>query len=61
MGPNFYLNWKTASDKILCHKAITIIKNWECDWYQRHLALTVYKFFNQKVSGNSMKNQYISH
>ena len=51
------LTWRTASDKILCEKTFNIIKNSEYDWYQRGLALMVYKFFNEKISGSSIKNQ----
>ena len=39
------LTRRTASDKILCNKALNIAKNAKYDVYQRGLASMVYKFF----------------
>ena len=39
------LTRRTASDKILYHKAFNIAKNLKYDGYQRGLASMVYKFF----------------
>ena len=51
---------RTESDKIWHHKAFNIAKNPKCDGYQRGLASIVYKFFDEKTSGSSIKNQIIS-
>ena len=40
---------ETASDKVLRDKAFNIVKNSKSDGYQRGLASTVYKFFNEKT------------
>ena len=48
---------RTASDKILHNKAFHITKNWKYDEYQRGLALMVYKLFDKKASGGSVKNE----
>ena len=54
------LTRRTASDKILHDKAFNIIKNWKYDGYQCGLASMVYKFFNKKTSGGTVKNENIS-
>ena len=48
------LKRKTASDKILRHKAFNIAKNPKYDGYQRGLASTVYKFFEKKSAGSGV-------
>ena len=54
------LTRRTPSDKILCDKAFNIAKNSKYDGYQRGLASMVYRFFDKKTSGSSIKNGYIS-
>ena len=54
------LTRRTASDKILRDKAFNITKNPKYDGYQRGLALMVYKFFDKKASGGTVKNENIS-
>ena len=54
------LTRRTASDKIFHDKAFNIAKNRKLDGYQRGLASTVYKFFDKKASGSSIKNENIS-
>ena len=54
------LTRRTASDKVLHEKAFHIIKNWKYDGYQPGLASMVYKFFNKKTSGGTVKNENIS-
>ena len=56
-----YLTRRTASDKILRHKAFNTAKNPKCDWYHRGLALMVYKFLDKKSSCSGIKNENISH
>ena len=51
---------RAASDKILHDKAFNIAKNSKYDRYQRGLASMVYKFFDKKTSGSSIKNENIS-
>ena len=51
------LTRRTASDKILHHKAFNIAKNLKYDGYQRGLASMVYKFFDKKSSGSGIKNE----
>ena len=50
----------TASDKILRDKAFNIAKNTKYDGCQRGLASTVYKYFNKKTSGETVKNENTS-
>ena len=50
----------TASNKILPDKQFDIAKNSKYDGYQRGFTSTVYKCFNKKSSGSSMKNENIS-
>ena len=54
------LTKRTASHKILRDKEFNIAKNPKYDGYQRGLASIVYKFFNKKTSGNSIKNENMS-
>ena len=67
---------KTASDKILHHKAFDIAKSLKYDGYQGAFASIIYKFFDKKsalrarsenvvtrdkpASGNGVKNENIS-
>ena len=46
------LKRRTASDKILRHKAFNIAKNPKYDGYQRGLASMVYKCFDKKSTGS---------
>ena len=39
---------RTASDKVLRHKAFNVAKNTKYDGFQRGLASMVYKFFDKK-------------
>ena len=48
---------RTASEKILRHKAFSIAKNPKYDGYQRGLAPTIYKFFNKKNSEGAVKDE----
>ena len=54
------LTRRTASDKILRDKTFNIAKNPKYDGYQRGLASMVYKFFDKKISGGTVKNENIS-
>ena len=54
------LSRKTASDKILRHKAFNIAKHPKCDGYQCGLASMVFKYFDKKTSGNGIKNENTS-
>ena len=51
------LTRRTASDKILREKAFNIAKNSKYDGYQRGIASMVYKFFDKKTSGGTVKNE----
>ena len=46
----------TASDKVLRDKAFNIAKNPKYERYQRVLASMVYKFFDKKSKGGSVKS-----
>ena len=50
------LTRRTASDKILRDKAFNIAKNPKYDGYQGRLVLMVYKFFDKKTSGRTIRN-----
>ena len=50
------LTIRTASDRILHNKAFNIAKNPNQDGYHRGLASMVYKFFDKKTSGGTVKN-----
>ena len=54
------LTRRTTSDKILRDKAFNIAKNSKYDGCQRGLASMVYKFFDKKASGGTVKNENIS-
>ena len=54
------LTRKRASDKILCDKAFNIAKNHKYNGYQCGLASMVYKFFDKKSSGRTIKNEDLS-
>ena len=49
-----------ASDKILRDKAFNIVKIPKYYGFQRGVALMVYKFFDKKTSGGTVKNENIS-
>ena len=51
---------RAASDKILRDKVFNIAKNIKHDRYQKGLASMVYKFFDQRTSGGTVKNENIS-
>ena len=51
---------RTASDETLGDKAFNVAKNPKYDEYQRGLASMVYKFFDKKTSGSSIKNENMS-
>ena len=54
------LNRRTAADKVLLDKAFNIAKNQKYDGYQRGLASIVYKCFDKKTSGRTVKNEIMS-
>ena len=54
------LTRRTASDNIFHDKAFNIAKNPKYIGYQRGLASMVYKFFDKKTSGGTVKNKNIS-
>ena len=54
-----YLNRRTAADKVLCNKAFNIAKNPKYDGYQSGLASTVYRFFDKKTSGGTVKKIFL--
>ena len=54
------LNRRTAADKVFCDKAFNIAKNSKYDGYQRGLDSMIHKFFDEKTSGSSIKNENIS-
>ena len=47
---------RTAADKVLKDKAFNIAKDPKYDGYQRGLASMVYKFFDKKTAGSSIKS-----
>ena len=47
---------RTAADKVLRDKAFNIAKNPKYDGYQRAFACMVYKFFDKKTKGSSVKS-----
>ena len=56
---------KTASDRVLRHKAFNIAKNLKYNGYQCGLASMVYKFFDKKSSGGNtssgaIKSEFMS-
>ena len=54
------LTRRTASDKILRDKAFNIAKNPKYNRYQRGLISMVYKVFDKKMFGSSIKNGNMS-
>ena len=54
------LTRRISSDKILRDIAFNIAKNPKYDGYQRGHASVVYKFFDKKASGGTVKNENIS-
>ena len=54
------LTGRTASDKILCDKAFNIAKTLKYDEYRRGPTSVVYKCFNKKTLGGTIKNKNIS-
>ena len=55
-----YLTRRTASDEILRDKAFNIAKHPKYDGYQHRLASMVCNIFNEKASGNNIKDDHIS-
>ena len=53
------LNRRAAADKLLRDKAFNIAKNSKHDEYQCGLASMVYKFFDKKSSGGTVKKENI--
>ena len=53
------LTRRTASDKIIRDSAFNIAKNPKYGGCQRRLASMVYKFFDEKTSGGTVKNEDI--
>ena len=53
------LSKRTAADKVLRDKASNIAKNPKYDGYQRGHALMVYKFFDKKTSGGTVKSKHL--
>ena len=51
------LNIRTSADKVLRDKAFNIAKNPKYDGYHRGLVSMVYKFFDKKASGGTVKNE----
>ena len=51
---------RTVSDNVLHNKAFNIVKNSKYDGYQRGFTSTVYKCFDKKSSGSSIKDENIS-
>ena len=54
------LTRRTASDKILHHKAFDIANNPKYDGYQRGFASIVYQCFDKKTAGGAVKNENMS-
>ena len=54
------LNRRTAADKVLRDKAFNIFKNSKYDVYQRGNGWMIYKYFDKKSSGGTIKNEIIS-
>ena len=53
------LNRRTAAEIVLRDKAFHIAKNRKYDGYQRGLASMVYKCFEKKASGGTIKKEII--
>ena len=54
------LNIKAAADKALLDKELNIVKNPKYDGCQRGIGSIVYKFFNERTSCITAKNEIIS-
>ena len=54
------LNRETTSDEVLRDKTFNIAKNPKYVGYQRGLDSMVYRFFDKKTSGGTVKNEIIS-
>ena len=54
------LNRRTAADKVLRDKAFNIAKKPKYHGYQHRFASMVYKYFDKKTSGRTVKNENIS-
>ena len=54
------LTRRTASDKILRDKTFNIATNAKYDGYQRGLASMLYKRFDKRTSGGSIKSENMS-
>ena len=54
------LTRRTASNKILRDKAFNIAKNTEYDGFKLGLSSMVYRFFDKKASGGTVKSRNIS-
>ena len=50
---------RTASNKITRNKLFNIAKNIAYDGYQRAITSTVYYFFDNKTSGDAVKNEVL--
>ena len=48
-------NRKITADEVLRDKAFNIAKNLKCDGYQCGIASMVYRFFDKKNSGGTVK------
>ena len=59
-GDYKYLTRRTTPDKELCDKAFNVAKNPKCDGYQRGLISMIYKYFDKKTFGATVKNETIS-
>ena len=51
------LTRRIASDKILRNRPFNIAKNPKYNGYQMGLASMIYKFFNKKTAGGTVKNE----
>ena len=56
-GDFINLTRRTKSDRTMRDKALTIAKNRKFDGYRRGLAPMVFKFFDKKTSGRTVKNK----
>ena len=54
------VNRRTITVKVLCDNAFNIVKNPKYVEYQRGLASMVYKLFDKKTSGGTVKIEFIS-
>ena len=54
------LDRRTTADKVLSEKAFNIAKSLKYNEYQRGFASMVYKYFDKKTTGETIKNEAIS-